>query len=52
MNWRCGVKVFRTESEAQDFSRALSEMGILRPYEQTTAPVTHIHIGNGETREV
>ena len=45
MAYKVGKKVFETEQEARDFSRALMEQGALAGWSETTEPVTHYHLG-------
>lgn len=44
MNWKVGSKVFKTESEAEQFAKDLNSRGCLVTRSQTDEEVTHRYI--------
>ena len=52
MNYKVNSKVFATEQEANKYSRDLMSYGGLGGWTPTTEPVTHIYLGNLQTKAV
>ena len=49
MNYEINNKVFYTESEAREFSKALAARGCAGAWRKTYKQVTHEYIGDGMT---